>query len=140
MKRESLDRQRQQFVADLDRTEPDYVEGVPQHDFTAVGAHGGYASDVYNCDPFAHAANYDCDTSYYHGSEPAAHGYTSDYPTQDQPTQEYSEGYADLHRGNSGSSHGSHGNHYQEDSTVRPSDFPTPDQYIGRPTHGGDGP
>ena len=129
-------------MADLDRVEPGYVEGVPQHDFTAGGAHGGYASDMYNSDPFAHAGSYDYDTSYYHQEAPAHQVYGSDYSTQDLPA----EGYADLHRGNSGSSHGSgthnlgYGNGYPEDSRVQPSDFPTPGQYIGRPTQGGDGP
>jgi len=51
-----------------------------------------------------------------------------DYPTQDQPQ----EGYADLQRGNSnGSDHA---------RRAQPTAFPSPDNYLGRPTGGADGP
>ncbi|ORX37320.1 hypothetical protein BD324DRAFT_650920 [Kockovaella imperatae] len=141
----SLDRQRQQFIADLDRDGPDYVEGVPQHDFTAGASGMQYDSNMYNHDPFAHSAAYDYDTSYYHQAHqpiaPLPPAAVAEYGSHDYPTQDPGEGYSDLHRGNSGSSHGSH--HGSQGSgrqqAVRPSDFPTPGQYLGRPTEG-DGP
>lgn len=143
----SLDRQRQQFVVDLE-TEPNHVPGIPEHDFTAGSNATGYVAapynqDVYNADPFAHAQAYDYDQGYYvqqrHQYE-AQHGCSEhDYPTQDQHAH---EGYADLQRGNSvGSGSGSgHGHGHGCQQYVQPSDFPNPNTYLGRPTGGGDGP
>ena len=144
----SADRQRQQFVKELE-ADPNYVAGVPEHDFTASANHAGYGAydetytDTYNNDPFARAEAYEYDQDdYYHGQNaqqgyaPSAghvefpsHGmHAQDYPTQDQPE----EGYANLQRGNSnGSDHARH---------AVPTAFPSADTYLGRPTGGNEGP
>lgn len=146
----SADRQRQQFVKELE-TDPNYVAGVPDHDFTAGAAqnNAGYGAydDGYNNDPFARAQMYEYDQNAYYQDDPHAyppaagqhvdygHAAQHDYPTQDQPQ----EGYADLQRGNSnGSDHArSAAGHAGPQQYT---DFPSPDNYIGRPTGGIDGP
>jgi hypothetical protein len=148
------DRQRQQFVKELE-ADPNYVAGIPDHDFTAgttvnnAGYGAAYNDEMYNHDPFAHAQAYEYDESntYYapqhgHAYPPAGvagHGeyaaHTTDYPTQDTE-----HGYTNLQRGNSnGSDHAPH-TVQQQQQQVYPSDFPSADQYLGRPTGGADGP
>jgi len=145
----SADRQRQQFVQELE-AEPNYVAGVPDHDFTAGVAHNhaGYGAydDAYNADPFARAQMYEYDQNAYYQDDPHAYppaagqhvdyGHVAhDYPTQDQPA----EGYANLQRGNSnGSDHArSAGGHGPQQAYT---DFPSPENYLGRPTGSVDGP
>ena len=120
----SADRQRRQFVSELE--DPNQVAGIPEHDFTAGAAgHGAYS--FYDQDPYSHAEQYDYDHVYeaYHPND--------EYPSQDEPVD---DGYADLQRGNSlgGHSGQEHGIQTVQDR------FPSPDDYIGRPTGSSDGP
>jgi len=123
--------QRNNLVAELDN--PNLVAGVPEHDFTAganISGQGMY--DHYNNDPYARAEAYEYDPSYY--QQQGAYGHHQ--AAYDQPTQDTAEGYADLQRGNSigsGSGH-THGEQIQLEN------FPMPEQYLGRPTGGADGP
>ncbi|RXK37713.1 hypothetical protein M231_05046 [Tremella mesenterica] len=142
----SADRQRQQFVSELDQ--PHLVDGVPEHDFTAGAVNGaghGAAYDAYEQDPYAHAEQYDYDAAYQH--QPPQHEYAYDahhgyeYPTQDQATAVDNAGYADLQRGPSVGSGSGHGH---EMATAQMS-FPEPhvpgrSYGLGRPTGGSDGP
>jgi hypothetical protein len=177
----SVDRQRQQYATELDDPnhvagipEHDFTAG-PAHGAYAEGAVG----DTYNQDPYYHAQAYEYEHGYNnhthaypptgaydHTAYPAQaedgaavpHQYgdsyggsyvTNEYPNQDQPVQ---DGYADLHRGNSGGS-GGHGHEYGQGGSahghaamsmpqpqVYPDEFPSPDTYLGRPTGGNDGP
>jgi hypothetical protein len=119
--------QRDEFVAELDNK---HVAGIPDHDFTAgSGMAGQGIYQDYNSDPYAHAEAYEYDPTYPY-----------DQPGYDQPTQDTGAGagYAELQRGNSigsGSGHG-HGQQY----AVEQFTMPMPDQYLGRPTGGSDGP
>jgi hypothetical protein len=179
----SADRQRRQFASELD--DPNHVEGVPEHDFTAGTSHGGYgagigvgvgAGDMYNQDPYYHSDAYEYDQAYgqhqhSHAYPPTGaydqaaypqhddgydHAHAHEYPSQDQPAQ---DGYADLQRGNSIGSGSGHGHEYAQNAApahghdgsahghgmvphqqVYPNGFPSPEDYIGRPTGGNDGP
>jgi hypothetical protein len=125
--------QRDEFVAELDNK---HVAGIPDHDFTAgsgMAGQGIYHDEYqhgngngndngYNADPYAHAEEYEYDPTY----------------PYDRPTQDTAAGYAELQRGNSigsGSGHG-HGAQYPVEQFT----MPMPDQYLGRPTGGADGP
>ena len=146
----SADRQRQQFVSEL---EPNYVDGVPSHDFTAgatnmagQGSYDQYNQDTYHQDPYAHAEEYEYGAAYQqHAYPPGTHDYPSQdtssyphhedgaYPNQDVPVH---DGYADLQRGNSGSSH----SHHSAQIYPAHDTFPSSEHYLGRPTGGADGP
>ncbi|RSH91024.1 hypothetical protein EHS25_010200 [Saitozyma podzolica] len=177
----SVDRQRQQYATELDDPnhvagipEHDFTAG-PAHGAYAEGAVG----ETYNQDPYYHAQAYEYEQGYNnhshaypptgaydHTAYPAQaedgaavpHQYgesyggsyaANEYPNQDQPVQ---DGYADLHRGNSGGS-GGHGHEYGQGGSahghaamsmpqpqVYPDEFPSPDTYLGRPTGGNEGP
>jgi len=119
--------QREEFVAELDSK---HVDGVPDHDFTAGGnmaGHGAY--EDYHQDPYASAEAYEYDAAY-HYDDVAQHQY-------DQPTQDTGAGYTDLQRGNSIGSGSGHG-HHQASYPVE--QFPMPENYLGRPTGGAEGP
>ena len=125
----SADRQRQQFVKELE-TDPNYIAGIPEHDFTAAPNHSAYGTydDMYTNDPFAHAQSY-------HYNEHIAYPPTAhvDYPTQD------TDGYADLQRGNSvgsGSGHGHDTAHAYGAPAPTTGAYYPPDEYMGQPTAG----
>lgn len=114
--------------------DPNQVAGIAEHDFTAgavnAAGHGAYNNhnqETYNQDPYAHAEQYEYDNSYHQHAYPPNH----EYPTQDAPI---GDGYADLQRGNSLGSGSGHGHAQRYDT------FPSPENYLGRPTGGADGP
>lgn len=151
MSNDMADKQRQEFVKELD-SDPNYIAGIPEHDFTASANHAGYGAmgyddHTYHSDPFAHAQAFEYDQSEYyahpaHGNYPppsAGHVDFPSHPVIDYPTQDTEAGYADLQRDNSdGSNHRPMSGGYTD--RVSPGDFPSADQYIGRPTGGSDGP
>lgn len=121
----SADRQRQEFVADLEHDHNSLTHGIPEHDFTAgtaAGAvtYGHYDPDPYEHDPYSRSPGaYDFsnptggDYDYPAAPEAAAAGYPSqhqqhleqqqyysqDYPTQDSGHHGHDDGYANLQRG-----------------------------------------
>ena len=93
----SADRQRRQFVSELDAaeqekyaydTQPNYLHGVPSHDFTAAPTTGGIASSNYGA-----VADYDP-----YGYPPGGQGQQHDYSAHADETVG-GNGYADLRRG-----------------------------------------
>ena len=106
--------------------DPNQVAGIPEHDFTA-GAAGHGAYNIYNQDPYTHAEQYDYDQVY------EAYQPQDEYPSPDDPID---DGYADLQRGNSLGSRSGHGHGIQPIGDR----FPSPEDYLGRPTGSSDGP
>lgn len=126
----TADRQRQQFMSELE--DPNHIAGIPEHDFTAgaVNAAGHGAYNNYDLDPYTRAEEYEYDPSY------NQYPYT---PSREHSTQEapHNDGYADLQRGNSLGSGSGHG--HSQPYPIQEA-FPSPDNYLGRPTGGSDGP
>lgn len=104
----SADRQRQQFVADLDH-ENNLTAGVPEHDFTAGSGHAAAGYPVYDQYGNPHPAHdgYYANDGYggyppeaatgYPPQPGTAANYNYEYPSQDQQAH----GYADVQRGSS---------------------------------------
>lgn len=113
----SADRQRQQFVADLEK-DNSLTAGIPEHDFTAghsQAAYNQYDPDPYEYDPYARAQPYDFsqprtdqevdypampepthNTYPPTATTPPAGTYYPDYPTQDHHSDET---YSPVQRG-----------------------------------------